>query len=82
MSMSKKDYLNIAAIFKAEYNSTKVLNTVRTLDRVLRSMMDMMSRGNEQFDRDRFLAAAVPRWHRAAFDLTEAPVPTLMDGLP
>lgn len=67
MSMSKKDYEVIASILRANYNGPKGdVGVHRTMDRLVDSMMDAFKRDNVRFQKDRFLDAATPNWHREA----------------
>lgn len=72
MSMSKKDYEVIAAILRTNYNVTRhedgdILDPdgVKMLDRIADSMADAFKRDNVRFQRDLFLDAVTPGWHRA-----------------
>lgn len=70
MSMSKKDYEVIGAIVRTSYNAARAigngLDATKVLDDMADSMADAFKRDNVRFQKDRFLEAATPDWHRAA----------------
>ena len=74
MSMSKKDYENIAARLRSLYGHHPVPSLphteqrvrVKVLDKVVDELADLMQEDNPRFMKHRFMLAATPSWHQVA----------------
>ena len=74
MSMSKKDYENIAARLRSLYGShpkptlgpSEQKTRIKTLDKVVDELADLMQEDNPRFMKHRFMLAATPSWHQVS----------------
>lgn len=76
--MSKKDYEVIAAIARSHYEYAAGVKPesakapmLKWMDSMVDSMADAFKRDNVRFQKDLFLDAATPGWHRADRGMTK-----------
>jgi hypothetical protein len=55
--MSRKDYIKMAALLKAQREGIQNLESLKIVDSVIKATADMFAEDNPRFDRDRYLKA-------------------------
>lgn len=61
MSMSRKDYVEVAEILASANAQVEHLSAATLILRVTENLADVFANDNARFDRERFMAAAQPR---------------------